>query len=58
MSPIVRPIHARDTDVVEIHWHTAREIFVERRSVPPKATREAKAAEPEIVEKELDERFD
>lgn len=43
--PIVRPIHAREGEVVDIHWHTGSEIFVERRTCPPKPTVDAKARE-------------
>lgn len=43
--PIVHPIHTREGEVVDIHWHLKDgTVFIERRdSPPPKATREAKA---------------
>lgn len=40
--PTVKPIHAREGEVVEIHWHTATNIFVERRTCPPQPTREVR----------------
>lgn len=46
---IVKPIHAREGEAIDIHWHTATEIFVERRTCPPKASREARALTTEDV---------
>lgn len=42
MSSIVKPIHAHEGECIDIHWHTTTGIFIERRTCPPKATREVK----------------
>ena len=39
---VVKPIHARDGEIVDIHWHVDAGIYIERRRCPPKSTREAK----------------
>ena len=41
-NKIINPIHVREGDFVDIHWHTPEEIYIERRECPPKATREAR----------------
>lgn len=41
--PIVHPVHAREGEVVDIHWHLKDgTVYVERRYIPPPATREAR----------------
>ena len=40
--PIVKPIHARDGEVVDIHWHTLDGIHVQRVTCPPRPTRDAR----------------
>lgn len=42
--PIVRPVHAHEGDVVDIHWRLKNgTLIVERREAPAKPTREAEA---------------
>lgn len=42
--PIVNPIHAREGDVVDIHWRLKNgQVYIERRTTPPEATRAAVA---------------
>lgn len=31
----IHPIHVREGDAVDIHWHLKNKIFIERRTVPP-----------------------
>jgi hypothetical protein len=42
--PIVLPIHAREGETVEIHWHTHDgKVHYQRVTCPPRATRDASA---------------
>lgn len=44
---IVKPIHAREGEVVDIHWHLRNgSVLIDRRTAPPAATQEARATEP------------
>lgn len=44
----IRPTWANHDDVVEIHWRCPEGIFIERRSCPPKSTRETQANEKSV----------
>jgi hypothetical protein len=42
LMPIVLPIHAREGETIEIHWHTKDgTVHHQRVTCPPRATREA-----------------
>ena len=32
--PIVKPIHAREGEAIDIHWHTKTAVMIERRTCP------------------------
>lgn len=38
----VLPIHAKADEIVEIHWHLSGHVYVERRTMPPKNTVQAR----------------
>jgi hypothetical protein len=51
----IKPIHAREGDSIDVHWHCEDGTYIERLTCPPKATRDARRKEHGIVE--LDKRF-
>ena len=44
---IVKPIHAREGEVIDIHWHLKNgTVLIERRTTPPAATQQTRTTEP------------
>ena len=41
-EPVVKPIHAREGDQIDVYWHCNEGIFVQRVTCPPKTTREVR----------------
>ena len=48
MQKIIKPIHAREGEFVDIHWHCSEGIHVERLACPPLSTREARASREDV----------
>jgi hypothetical protein len=47
-AKIVLPIHAKEGETVEIHWHTEEgHVYHQRVTCPPQATRDATKAQAE-----------
>jgi len=39
---IILPIHAKENEIVQIHWHCQEGVYIDRHTCPPKSTREVK----------------
>ena len=51
---VVLPVHAREGETVEIHWHTTDgTVHYQRVTCPPRATRDAaRTARPDVREED------